>query len=634
MFNRCQILSCLNLKLIIYFLSNLCYNDSNKKHKIGGSVMKTKKIRILGIAPYAGMKNTMTQLSEQREDLELVTYIGDLKTGVEIVSQHMSENFDAIISRGGTAELIRQMSTIPVIDISLSPYDILRAIKLAENYSSDYAIVGFSGITSVAHVLCDLLQYKINIVTLHNEEEVTNILETLKSKGCRMVLCDMITCTIAKQIGLNSILITSGTESIESAFDQAVELCNNYQFLRQKNLILTETLKNKEENTVVLTSNGTVIFSTFTSDKNAIFVEYLKKLIKTSQNISFNKSFHSIGNSLYAITLHSMVIDGLDLFVFSVEPNSIPPVSKKHGLQFLNYEDMKKEYYDSFYSLTAAASKITADIEQLNQTLLPVMILEEKGSGNKQVAARLYIESDACKKPFISINCNLIDEKNWIFLTQHYNSPFCDNSNTIFLSNLQHLSSSKRKQLLSLILDTNLHKRNRVILSCSQEHGNTNYEAAKEFIDALPCAVLYLPPLRQLKDDLVSSSSLYLNTLNITLSKQIIGFEQEALTLLLAYSWPQNFTQLKRVLTELVLLTTTPYIKTETVKRVLSKEDQLYIPSSNSGNTLFNINQSLNDIIREVIHITLKQCNGNQSQAAKKLGIGRTTLWRYLNQDN
>ena len=55
MFNICQILSCLNLKLIIFFLSNLCYNDSNKKHKIGGSVMKTKKIRILGIAPYAGM---------------------------------------------------------------------------------------------------------------------------------------------------------------------------------------------------------------------------------------------------------------------------------------------------------------------------------------------------------------------------------------------------------------------------------------------------------------------------------------------------------------------------------------------------------------------------------------------------
>ena len=92
-----------------------------------------------------------------------------------------------------------RVTHIPVIEISLSVYDILRAMKLAENYSDKYAVVGFPSITSSAHLLCDLLQYKIDIVTIHNENEVESTLRELKKNGCRMILCDMISNTTAKR---------------------------------------------------------------------------------------------------------------------------------------------------------------------------------------------------------------------------------------------------------------------------------------------------------------------------------------------------------------------------------------------------------------------------------------------------
>ena len=70
-----------------------------------------KKIRILGIAPYESMKTLMMQAAAKREDIEMTAFTGDLETGAEIASRFSQNNYDFIISRGGTAQLIRQISS-------------------------------------------------------------------------------------------------------------------------------------------------------------------------------------------------------------------------------------------------------------------------------------------------------------------------------------------------------------------------------------------------------------------------------------------------------------------------------------------------------------------------------------------
>lgn len=599
--------------------------------------MKAKKIRILGIAPYNGMKNSMKAIADERGNLDLDIFVGDLDMGAMLAKQHLSENYDVIISRGGTAEKIKKITEIPVIEIPISIYDILRAIKLAENYGDSYTIVGFSSITSTAHLLCDLLQYQIDIVTIHNEKDVQTILADLKQKNCPMILCDVITNTMAKQIGLRSILITSGKESIQIAFEQAVTFCKGYSFLLQKSEILSEALRAQTADTIILEATGAVFFSTCQPEKSECILAYLKELIKSGEKESFSKSFHLIGTALYAISLKYLQTENIDLYLFVIEPNPVPAGSSKYGLRFANYTEMQNQYYNSFYSLTSTASAMFDTIKQINACSRPVMILGEQGTGKDQAAARLYIESNQKNNPFIIIDCRLLNDKNWEFLIHHYNSPLCDNDNTIYISNIQALSSLQQKQLLSLMIDTNLSKRNRMILSCSLtlKQQTKDMDPSRDFIDYLPCITLFLPPLRELKEELLSSSSLYLNTLNMDLSRQVVGFEPEAFTQLLSYHWPQNFMQLKRVLTELVMLTSTPYIKADTVKNVLEKEHQqfsssVFLKDISEMSDSFDYNRSLDEIIRDVIHIVLRQNNGNQSKTAKKLGISRTTLWRYL----
>ena len=139
-----------------------------------------------------------------------------------------------------------------------------------------------------------------------------------------------------------------------------------------------------------------------------------------------------------------------------------------------------------------------------------------------------------------------------------------------------------------------------------------------------------MPPLRELTDDIQSSSNLYLNAMNVEMSKQIVGFTPEALSLLMSYQWPDNFMQLKRVLAELVMLTSTAYIQRDTVYEAIEKEKRQYVPTTAD---FFDYNRSLNEMTREIVKVVLSQCGGNQTLAAKRLGIGRTTLWRYLNEE-
>ena len=107
--------------------------------------------RILGIAPYDGMRTAMEQAAQAYPNVELEVYTGDLEEGQAIVQRMAPNSYDCIISRGGTATLIRQVTDLPVVDIHISVYDVLRTMKLAENYTSLYAIVGFPSITEPAH---------------------------------------------------------------------------------------------------------------------------------------------------------------------------------------------------------------------------------------------------------------------------------------------------------------------------------------------------------------------------------------------------------------------------------------------------------------------------------------------------
>lgn len=605
--------------------------------------MKNNTIKILCIAPYQNLKNSMYAVAENFENIELTVFVGDLEAGAEIARQYMKDNFDVIISRGGTAKLIKEFSLIPVVEIPLTVYDILRTIRLAANSAKNSAIIGFPNITATAGMLCDLLNYNIEIVTIHNKNEALTAINVLKKKGIQFVLCDVLTEMLARENGLKPILITSGNESIKDAIENAVQICSYSSYLQQKNLVFEAALNNQAENTIILTAGGDIFFSNYVSENFTSILSYLKCIVNSSlnssqKNASYNsfnenfsqKSFHTIDNTMYAITNKTVQYFDDTLYIFTVEGNKIPVESNKHGLTFSSYEVVLKSYNNSFYALTQSAKDYEKKTSLCSTTDRPIMIIGEYGTCKNKAAEKIYIDSPNNNNPFICIDCQLLNEKNWKFLTKHYNSPLFDTANTIFISNINALSNAKRQQLLSLIIDTNAHKRNKFIFSCSQTQTETNSNIFNKFVDYLSCITIYLQPLREQLKEIETCANLYLNNLNMSLSKQIIGFEPSALELMKSYDWHDNFHQLERVLSDLAVFTTSNIITKEMTAEVLNSQKHQYITSSIDT---FDYDRTLNDMTTDIIKTVVTKCDGNQSKAAKQLGIGRTTLWRYISKE-
>lgn len=223
--------------------------------------MVETRTRILGIAPYEGMNTAMKNAAQAYPNIQMDVYTGDLDEGVAIVQRMLPNTYDCIISRGGTATLIRQVTDLPVVEIHISVYDVLRTMKLAENYSSLYAIVGFPSVTEAAHTLCDLLGYTLNILTVQCADEVPVTLERLKEEGYRMVVCDMVTHTVARRMGLDAFLITSGIESLHEAIDQALNVSLWFSRLRQENMFLRCITQDQNGRIIVLDMEGTIFYS-------------------------------------------------------------------------------------------------------------------------------------------------------------------------------------------------------------------------------------------------------------------------------------------------------------------------------------------------------------------------------------
>lgn len=590
--------------------------------------MEQSKIRILGIAPYDGMRTAMERAAEAYPQIQLDAYTGDLEAGVAIVQQTPPNTYHCVISRGGTAALIRKVTDLPVVDINISVYDVLRTMKLAQNYTSLYAIVGFPSITEPAHTLCSLLGYDLDILTVHSADEVTNTLQRLQEGGYRMVVCDMVTHTVARQLGLDAFLITSGMESLHTAFDQALSISEWYSQQRRQIMLLRRITQGQNGRAIMLNSDGTVFYAS-PNDPPKELLEQLRSHmaeIPTNGTLKFYYTEHDL---LYSITAQVFVVDEARRYLFYCIPSRIPLHTNWAGLRSMNRGECEYLFTNSFYSLSGALGALGAEIESLSSVRQPIMISGEPGTGKEQIARHLYLHSSLVNKPLVVVNCALMNEKSWDFLLNHYSSPLNATDNTVYFQNLESIADDRVPELLAAIKETGLARRVRLIFSCACREEGIVPDVLRKFTERLGCLSLSLPPLRSRQDEIPSLASLYLSSLNLELGKQISGLEPRAIEMLRQYSWPTNYTQFKNILRTLASTTSGAYVTAAQVAELLGRERTLRRPAEPTHAEVRS-DRTLDEIVTEVVQQAVAAHNGNRAAAARQLGISRTTLWRYL----
>ena len=589
------------------------------------------RIRVLGIAPYEGMKALMASLGEEYPQMDLTLFVGDREQGLEIAKSNFHGNYDAVISRGGTASMLRKDLSLPVIEIELSMYDILCALKLTDGLDGKVAIISAANIADSAQMLCKLMNYDMDIYTYVSPDTVEPTLRRLQAEHYQAVLCDMVANTTAKRLGLNSFLITSSIESIRKAFDQAVLLCRSQEHLRDENLFFRELIQGQISQTVVFDTDENLFLSTLDTPQPEL-LDLLRRELPESLKEPERRITRNLGGMLYAIRSKQIASGSLSFIAFFVDARKTPLSPSQVGIRFSTRPEAESAFYNSIFSFAGAIGDLQDEITKINQSTAPVMVSGEDGTGKESMVSALYLRSALQNNPLVSINCSLLNDKSWAFLLEHPNSPLADEACTLYFANIDVLSPERSRQLLAVLSEMDVCRRNRVIFSCVSQPGEYISSIGSLFMDKLCCLSLYLPPLRQISERIPTLVNLSLSHLNADLPRRIMGAEPEAMALLQSFQWPHNYTQFRRVIGDLAVTAPGSLITADNVRQILRKERHVgaFVPHAENSAVPLDLNRTLDEINQDVALRVVEETGGNQTAAAKRLGISRTTLWRLL----
>jgi len=134
-----------------------------------------------------------------------------------------------------------------------------------------------------------------------------------------------------------------------------------------------------------------------------------------------------------------------------------------------------------------------------------------------------------------------------------------------------------------------------------------------------------VPSLAERLEDIPLLIQYFLKKYNESYGKQIKGLTRKAQTILYQHAWPGNVRELENVISCACLTSVSEFIDVDDLPENLQK------PSSHSGRNGDTWRPlPLEEVRRQHIRRVLDTCEGNRVRAAQMLGIGRTSLYRFL----
>jgi DNA-binding NtrC family response regulator len=311
--------------------------------------------------------------------------------------------------------------------------------------------------------------------------------------------------------------------------------------------------------------------------------------------------------------------------------------------RWLNSED--RFHFGSMVGRSRQMQQVFELIARIAQTDITVLIEGESGTGKELVARAIHQSSGRAQRPFIAVNCgalpeNLLESE----LFGHVRGAFTGavshkpglfeevNGGTIFLDEIGEMSAALQVKLLRFLQDGEIKRvgSNAVlkvdvrVLAATNRHLQKLVHEGKFRSDLyyrLNVIGMQLPALRDRPEDIEILAQHFLRKFAGRMRKPVATLSPAALRQLRQYAWPGNVRELENVLERAVALTGSATID------VIDLPAPLHEPARSANGAA---RLPLKEIERQYILDTVTACNDNYDEAARVLGIGRTTLWRKL----
>ena len=300
----------------------------------------------------------------------------------------------------------------------------------------------------------------------------------------------------------------------------------------------------------------------------------------------------------------------------------------------------------------AAIEALRSTVRRVANTDLAVLILGENGTGKEVVSKRIHYLSERRNEPFVAVNCAALAEtllESELF--GHEKGAFTDahatregkfelaSGGTLFLDEIGDMSLSGQAKMLRVLEEKvvvrvggslPIHTDARVIAATNQDLASLVREKKfrEDLYFRLNVVTLDLPPLRDRGDDIVVLAEHFLKEFCLKARRNVPKFTAAAKKRLVKHSWPGNVRELRNLMERIAYMSQGDKVDIDELAFILSP--------SGGETPLFSLELPLVDATKrfqvEYIKKQVERSRGSMTEAAERLGLHRSNLYRKMRQ--
>jgi DNA-binding NtrC family response regulator len=386
------------------------------------------------------------------------------------------------------------------------------------------------------------------------------------------------------------------------------------------------------------------------------------------------------------VVVKAMQAGAQDFFIKPASPERIL-VSIRNALQMgdltAEVDRLKKKAggrltFADLVGSSPAMAQVKRMGERAAKSQIPVLILGESGVGKEVIARAVHGASERAGKPFVAVNCGALPE-NLVesILFGHEKGAFTGahdkhlgkfqeaNGGTLFLDEIGELPLDMQVKLLRALQESEIDPvgAKRSVKVDVRILSATNRDLAAQVKDGrfredlfyrLNVFPIEAPSLRERREDIPALVEHFIRRFNVEEGKRVAGASPETMSLLTAHDWPGNVRQLENAVYRAIVLADAPYLQPYDFPAVsglqppaentpavfpvvlpaavqLSVDD---MPKSAPVRVLDERGhlRTLEEIEHDLIQLAIEIYAGHMSEVARRLGIGRSTLYRKVRE--
>jgi len=343
-----------------------------------------------------------------------------------------------------------------------------------------------------------------------------------------------------------------------------------------------------------------------------------------------------------------------DMVRFVVQ-RALDTIRLRKQIEALRKEWMQERGLDPIVAESEAMQQVMRLAGEYAQSDSTLLLWGETGTGKSLIAEWIHCKSQRFSGPFVTINCGAIPKElieSELFGYEKGAFTGADtrgkkgliekaHGGTLLLDEISELPLNLQSKLLQVLergeffrIGATEPTRVDVRFMAATNANLSKLVEEKAFrmdlFYRINVASLYIPPLRERKEDILPLAYYFVDQFNRKFQKQVREIRKKAQSLLLSYHWPGNVRELRNVIERIMILKKNDVIEAgdlvtlqDSERNNLCLDESLSVPWGSGKNVLQEVNKRL-------IERALEMTHSNKTNASALLGIPRTTLHFYI----